>query len=96
MIVFAPTLRASRPQTSRLDQVDERIATRTLMNHPLRIMIALFLIGAFGGIAIWRIVGVLQSRGLTKTMRLFDISVIVLFMALLIALVIFYWPADQE
>jgi hypothetical protein len=64
------------------------------MNYPLRVMLALFLIGAFGGFAIWRIVGVFQTRWLTKTMRLFDISVIILFITLLIALVIFYWPTE--
>jgi hypothetical protein len=57
-------------------------------------MFALFVIGAFGGIAIWRIVEILQTKWLTRTMRLFDISIIILFMALLIAWVIFYWPAD--
>jgi hypothetical protein len=64
------------------------------MNYPLRVMLALFLIGAFGGITIWRIVKVLQTRSLTKIMRFFDISIIILFMALLIAWVIFYWPVD--
>ena len=63
------------------------------MNLPLRVMLALLLIGAFGGIAIWRIVVVLQTRWLTNTMRLFDISVVILFIALLIAWVVFYWPA---
>jgi len=63
------------------------------MNFPLRVILALLVIGAFGGIAIWRIVAILQTKWLTKTMRLFDISVIILVMALLIAWVIFYWPA---
>jgi hypothetical protein len=31
---------------------------------------------------------------LTQTIRLFDISIIILFLALLIVWVIFYWPAD--
>jgi hypothetical protein len=54
---------------------------------PIRAMFALFVIGAFGGIAIWRIVAIVQTEWLTRTMRLFDISVmvIILFMALLSA-----------
>ena len=62
------------------------------MNFPLHVIFALFVIGAFGGIAVWGVVMVLHATWLTKTQRLIEISGIILVLALLIAWV-FLWPA---
>ena len=56
-------------------------------------MLALFVIGAFGGIAVWGLVAVLRAERLTEAQRMIAAGGILLMMALLIMLVIFAWPA---
>ena len=69
---------------------DQCLAT-PLVNFTLRVILALVVIGAFGGIAVWAVVAVLRTTWLTKTQRLIEIGGIIFVMALLIAWV-FFWP----
>jgi CHASE2 domain-containing sensor protein len=48
---------------------------------------------AFHAIAVWGVVAVLRARGLTPVQRATRITGIVLIIVLLIAWVIFLWPA---
>ena len=63
------------------------------MNFPIRVMLALFVIGAFGGIAAWGMVMVLRAERLTEAQRMIAAGGIVLVIALLAMWVIFVWPA---
>ena len=40
------------------------------MNFPIRVMLALFVIGAFGGIAVWGLVVVRRAERLTEAQRM--------------------------
>jgi hypothetical protein len=60
---------------------------------PIRAMLALFVIGAFGGIAVWGLVAVLQAERLTEAQRMIAAGGIVLAIVLLTMWVIFVWPA---
>ena len=59
------------------------------MNFPLRVIVALIVIGAFAGVG----VAVLQAKRLTESQRIIGVGGIVVVMALLAAWVIFFWPA---
>jgi hypothetical protein len=63
------------------------------MNFPIRVMLALFVIGAFGGIAVWGLVAVLRAERLTEAQRMIAAGGIVLAIVLLTMWVIFVWPA---
>ena len=63
------------------------------MHFPVRVLHALFVIGAFGGIAVWGIVAILRARSLTEPQRIMAAAGIVILMAALAAWVIFLWPA---
>ena len=63
------------------------------MNFPIRVMLALFVIGAFGGIGVWGIVAVLRATWLTESQRMIAVGGIVIVTALLAAWVILLWPA---
>ena len=67
------------------------------MNFPIRVMLALFVIGAFGGafggIAVWGLVVVRRAERLTEAQRMIAAGGIVLVIALLTMWVIFVWPA---
>ena len=63
------------------------------MNFPLRVILALVVIGAFAGIAVWGVVAVLQAKRLTELQRMIGVGAIIVVMALLAAWVIFFWPA---
>ena len=63
------------------------------MNLPIRVMLALFVIGAFGGIAVWGLVAVLRAERLTEAQRMIAAGGIVLVIALLAMRVVFVWPA---
>jgi hypothetical protein len=63
------------------------------VNFPIRVMLALFVIGAFGGIAVWGLVVVLRAERLTEAQRVIAAGGIVLVIALLAMWVIFVWPA---
>jgi len=52
-----------------------------------------FVIGAFGGIAVWGLVMVLRAERLTEAQRMIAAGGIVLVIALLAMWVIFVWPA---
>ena len=62
------------------------------MTFPLRVMLALFVIGAFGGIAVWGLLAVLRAERLTEAQRMITAGGIVLVIALLTMWVIFVWP----
>ena len=63
------------------------------MNFPIRVMLALFVIGAFGGIAVWGLVVVRRAERLTEAQWMIAAGGIVLVIALLTMWVIFVWPA---
>jgi hypothetical protein len=56
-------------------------------------MLALFVIGAFGGIGVWGLLAVLRAERLTEAQRMIGAVGIVLVMALLSMWVVFLWPA---
>jgi hypothetical protein len=56
-------------------------------------MLALFVIGAFGGIAAWGVIAVLRAERLTEAQRLIAAGLILLVLSLLAMWVIFVWPA---
>ena len=63
------------------------------MQLPVRVLLALVVIGAFGGIGVWGLVGVLRAERLTEAQRMIAAGGIVLVMALLTMWVVFLWPA---
>ena len=63
------------------------------MNFHLRVILALAVIGAFAGIAVWGVVAVLRAKSMTQSQRMMAISGIVVLMTALAAWVIFLWPA---
>ena len=63
------------------------------MDFPLRVIVALVVIGAFAGVGVWSVVAVLQARRLTDSQRMIGIGGIVVVVALLTAWVFFVWPA---
>ncbi len=63
------------------------------MNFPLRVILALIVIGAFAAISLWVMVAVLQAKRLTQSQRMIWVGGIVVAMATLAAWVIFVWPA---
>ena len=63
------------------------------MQLPIRVLLALFVIGAFGAIAVWGIVAVLRASHMTESQRMMAVGGIVVLMAALAAWVIFFWPA---
>jgi hypothetical protein len=63
------------------------------VNFPLRVILALAVIGAFAGIAVWGVVAVLRAKSMTQSQRMMAISGIVVLMTALAAWVIFLWPA---
>jgi len=62
------------------------------MNVPLRVVLALVVIGAFAAVGVWGVIAVLQAKRLTESQRMIGVGGIVLVMALLAAWVIFLWP----
>jgi len=63
------------------------------MDFPLRMIVALVVIGAFAGVGVWGVVAVLQAKRLTNSQRMLGIGGIVVTMALLTAWVFLVWPA---
>jgi hypothetical protein len=55
------------------------------VNFSLRVVLALVVIGAFAGIAVWGVVAVLQAKRLTESQRMIGVGGIVVVMALLAA-----------
>jgi len=62
------------------------------VNLPLRVVLALFIIGAVAGVGVWGLTAVLQAKRLTESQRMMAVGVILVVMALLAAWVIFFWP----
>jgi len=58
---------------------------KRLVNFPLRVILALVVIGAFAGVGVWGIVAVLQAKRLTESQRMIGVGGIVVVMALLAA-----------
>jgi hypothetical protein len=63
------------------------------MDFPLRVIVALVVIGAFAGVGVWGVVAVLRATRLTASQRMIGVGGIVVVMALLTAWVFFVWPA---
>jgi hypothetical protein len=63
------------------------------VNFPLRVILALVVIGAGAGVGVSGIVAVLHFKRLTESQRMIGVGGIVLIMALLAAWVISFWPA---
>jgi hypothetical protein len=63
------------------------------VNFPLRVILALVVIGAFAGVAVWGVVAVLRAESLTQARRMIAAGGIVVVIALLAMWVIFVWPA---
>jgi len=63
------------------------------LNFPLRVILALVVIGAFAGIDVWGVVAILRAKSMTQSQRMMAIGGIVLVMAALAAWVVFLWPA---
>jgi hypothetical protein len=62
------------------------------VNFPLRVLLALFVLGAFGGIAVWGVLAVLRVQNMTQSQRMMAVAGIVIIMAALAVWVIFLWP----
>jgi hypothetical protein len=62
------------------------------VNFPLRVILALVVIGAFAGVGGWGVVAVLKAKRLTESQRMIGLGGIVLITALLVAWVVFLWP----
>ena len=63
------------------------------MNFPLRVILALAVIGAVAIIGGWAIVTVLRAKSMSQSQRTMAVSGIVIVVAALLAWVIFVWPA---
>ena len=63
------------------------------MNFPLRVILALIVIGAFAGVGVWGVVAVLRANSMTGLQRRMAVGGIVILIAALAAWVIFLWPA---
>ena len=63
------------------------------MNFPLRVILALVVIGAFGAVGVWGVVAVLRAKSMTQSERMMAVGGIMVLLAALVAWVIFVWPA---
>ena len=64
-----------------------------LVNFPLRVILALVVIGAVTAIGVWGLVTVLRIKSMTGAQRMMTVAGIVTLVAALTAWVIFLWPA---
>jgi uncharacterized membrane-anchored protein len=62
------------------------------VNFPLHLILSLFVLGAFGGIAVWGVLAVLRVQNMTQSQRTMAVVGIVIIMAALAVWVIFLWP----
>jgi hypothetical protein len=60
---------------------------------PLRVVLALVVIGAVTAIGVWGLVTVLRIKSMTEAQRMMTVAGIVTLVAALTAWVIFVWPA---
>jgi len=63
------------------------------LTFPLRVVLALVVIGAVTAIGVWGLVTVLRMKSMTKAQRMMAVGGLVVLMATLAAWVIFLWPA---
>jgi len=63
------------------------------VDFPLRVILALVVIGAFAAIGVWGLIVVLRAKSMTASQRMMAVGGIVILMAALAAWVIFLWPA---
>ena len=63
------------------------------MHFPLRVVLALVVLGTVTAIGVWGIVAVLRARNMTEPQRMMAVGGIVIVMATLAAWVTFQWPA---
>ena len=63
------------------------------MDFPLRVILALVVIGAFAAIGVWGLIVVLRAKSMTASQRMMAVGGIVILMAALAAWVFFLWPA---
>ena len=63
------------------------------MNFPLRVILALVVIGAITAIGVWGVVMVLRVKSMTQSERMMAVGGIMVLLAALVAWVIFLWPA---
>ncbi len=63
------------------------------MQLPLRVLLALLVIGAFAGIAVWGVLAVFRAQNMTQSQRMMAVAGIVIITAALAVWVIFLWPA---
>ena len=61
------------------------------MYFPVRVLLALFVVGAFGGIGAWAIFAILRARSMTAPQRIMAAAGIVILMVALAAWVILLW-----
>jgi hypothetical protein len=66
---------------------------KRLVNFPLRVVLALVVIGAVTAIGVWALVTVLRIKSMTEAQRMMTVAGIVTIAAALTAWVIFLWPA---
>jgi hypothetical protein len=64
-----------------------------LVNFPLRVALALVVIGAVTATGVWGLVTVLRIKSMTEAQRMMTVAGIVTLVAALTAWVIFLWPA---
>ena len=55
-------------------------------------LLALFVLGASGGIAVWGALAVLRAQNMTQAQRMMAVAGIVFIMAALAVWVVFLWP----
>ena len=63
------------------------------MKFPLRVVLALVVIGAVTAIGVWGLVTVLRIKSMTGAQRMMTVAGIVTLVAALTTWVIFLWPA---
>src|SRR5262249_33751683 len=63
------------------------------VSFPLRVILALVIVGAIAGVGVSGVSAVLQAKRLTESQRMIGVGALVFVMALLAAWVIFLWPA---
>jgi hypothetical protein len=64
-----------------------------LVTFPLRVVLALVVIGAVTAIGVWGLVTVLRIKSMTEAQRMMTVAGIVTLVSALTAWVIFLWPA---
>src|SRR4030095_3136703 len=88
-VVVQPPFTSVGPRVS---SVGSAVLDQRLVNFPLRVLLALVVIGAFAGVGVWGIVAGTRAKSMTESQRMMAVGGIVVLMATLAAWVIFFWP----